>query len=83
MVPLNIQIESLFTQWISLLLDYGRATGEWKDVLREDLWDIYLQMNSFKDVEGVNNNAYYTLITNKDFDQHLQLSTRNNNVIRA
>ena len=81
-VPLNIQIESLFHQWISLLRDYNRATGEWKNMLKEDLWDIYLQMNSFKDVEGVNNNAYYTLITNKDFDQHLQLSTRNDNIIR-
>ena len=81
-VPLNIQIESLFHQWIDLLRDYSRATGEWKNMLKEDLWDIYLQMNSFKDVEGVEHNAYFTLITNKDFDQHLQLSTRNTNVIR-
>ena len=83
MVPTNIQIESLFHQWISLLRDYSRAHGEWKSMLREDLWDIYLQMNSFKNVEGVNNNAYYTLITNKDFDQHLQLSKRNENIIRT
>ena len=73
-VPLSIQIESTFHQWISLLRDYGRASGEWKNTLKEELWDVYCQMNSFKDVEGVTNNAYFTIITSNTFDQHLILA---------
>ena len=82
-MPLNIQIESLFHQWIALLRDYSRAQGEWKQMLKEDLWQIYLEMYSFKDLESVEHNASFTLITSKDFDNYLKLSTRNDNIIRA
>ena len=79
-VPISIQIESLFHQWISSLRDYSRASGEWKNTIKDDLWDIYTELLSFSEAEGITNNAYYLLITSRDFEQHLALTTRNNNV---
>ena len=80
-VPVSVQIESLFHQWISSLRDYSRSHGEWKNHIKDDLWDIYTELLSFSEAEGITDNAYYLLITSRDFEQHLALSTRTQNVI--
>ena len=79
-VPISIQIESLFHQWISSLRDYSKASGEWRNNIKDDLWDIYINFLELGDKENMTHNAYYLLITSRDFESHLQLSTRNNNV---
>ena len=79
-VPISVQIESLFQQWISYLRDYSRASGEWKQSLKDELWQIYIQILTLGDEMDVNNNAYIMLIKSREFEQHLQLTTRNNNV---
>ena len=86
-VPISVQIESLFHQWISSLRDYSRSHGEWRQNIKDDLWDIYIQIlelgracEDAGDAADMTTNAYYLLITSRDFDQHLKLSTRNNNV---
>ena len=79
-VPISIQIESLFHQWISSLRDYSKASGEWRNNIKDDLWDIYINFLELGDKEDMTHNAYYLLITSRDFESHLQLSTRNNNV---
>ena len=71
--PVANQLEGLFAQWISLLRDYTEATGEWKQLITDDLWDLYQQAWSFSEYEGIEENPHYRLITSRGFDQHLTL----------
>ena len=80
-VPVTVQIESLFQQWISYLRDYSRASGEWKNSLKDELWNIYTALLTLGDEMDVSNNAYIMLIKSREFEQHLQLTTRNDRVV--
>ena len=82
-VPISVQIESLFQQWISYLRDYSRASGEWKNSLKDELWDIYTALLTLGDEMDASNNAYIMLIKSREFEQHLKLTNRNQNVLRS
>ena len=82
-VPISVQIESLFHQWISSLRDYSKASGEWKNNIKDDLWDIYTALLTLGDEMDVSNNAYIMLIKSREFEQHLKLTNRNQNVLKT
>ena len=61
-IPISVQIEALFHQWIGSLRDYSKASGEWRNNIKDDLWDIYiniLELGDAKDMMLLSNYYFY------------------------
>ena len=80
--PTEKILEVLYHKFISYLQDYKQAsTAEWKVMLLEDLKEIYSETLTYADVENVNLNPYYKLITHRTLNEHIILAQRRHNIV--
>ena len=79
--PTEVELESLYNRFLDLLRDYNTSTPEWRKFLKEELTEVYQETLSFADVDGVQNNPFYKLITFRPLEEHLLISKPKHNVV--
>ena len=72
--PTEVELESLYNRFLDLLKDYNTSTPAWRKFLVEELTEVYQETLSFADVEGVQNNPFYKLITFRPLEEHLVIA---------
>ena len=75
--PTEVVLKTLYFKFIDYLKDYKQAsTSEWRKSLAEDLKELYDEALTYADVENVELNPYYKLITHRTLNEHIILAQR-------
>ena len=69
--PTEVELQSLYSRFLDLLRDYNTSSSDWRKFLVEELTEVYQEVLSFADVDGVKNNPFYKLITFRTLEEHL------------
>ena len=80
--PTEVVLESLYSQFIRHLKDYKQSTSsDWRTSILDDLKEIYNEVLTYADVENVELNPYYKLITHRSLNEHIILAQRRHNIV--